>query len=1794
MARIIGNNRNNILFGTGSADTISGRGGSDVINGGAGNDRIDGGSGNDQVLGGTGNDRIDGGRGNDVIDGGSGSDVIDGGSGNDQILGGDGNDIVDGGSGNDWIDGGSGNDLLSGGSGNDIVDGGTGNDFVDGGSGNDSIDGGDGNDLLFGGSGNDIVDGGSGDDTVDGGSGNDVVAGGTGNDLLFGGTGDDALIGGAGADQLTGGSGSDRFVFLDASESPAASGWDRITDFTQGRDKIDLAAFRNSPSDLDLVWKGEDPAVAGPWGVWYHNGATSTFVYADTSGDGIADLTIELRFTPGLNLVVSDFIGVSNAPVTDVNDPPVITSNGGGDTAAVSMAENTVAVTTVTASDPDALDTHIFSISGGADAAHFSINASTGALSFVAAPNFEAPIDVGANNVYDVTVRVADSGGLFDTQAIAVTVTDTNDVAPTISSGATGGEAENAPLSNVVYDASATDPDTVGTVAFSLTGTDASLFAIDSATGEVTFLASPNFEAPADADANNLYEVVVHANDGVQDSTQAVTLAVTDTNDVAPTISSGATGGEAENAPLSNVVYDASATDPDTVGTVAFSLTGTDASLFAIDSATGEVTFLASPNFEAPADADANNLYEVVVHANDGVQDSTQAVTLAVTDTNDVAPTISSGATGGEAENAPLSNVVYDASATDPDTVGTVAFSLTGTDASLFAIDSATGEVTFLASPNFEAPADADANNLYEVVVHANDGVQDSTQAVTLAVTDTNDVAPTISSGATGGEAENAPLSNVVYDASATDPDTVGTVAFSLTGTDASLFAIDSATGEVTFLASPNFEAPADADANNLYEVVVHANDGVQDSTQAVTLAVTDTNDVAPTISSGATGGEAENAPLSNVVYDASATDPDTVGTVAFSLTGTDASLFAIDSATGEVTFLASPNFEAPADADANNLYEVVVHANDGVQDSTQAVTLAVTDTNDVAPTISSGATGGEAENAPLSNVVYDASATDPDTVGTVAFSLTGTDASLFAIDSATGEVTFLASPNFEAPADADANNLYEVVVHANDGVQDSTQAVTLAVTDTNDVAPTISSNGGGDGAGVSVAENTTVVNTVTATDPDTGDTKTFSIVAFEDGGGADWAKFSINSSTGVLSFVSAPNAEAPDDEDGDNVYNVTVKVTDSGGLFDTQAIAVAVTDANDAPVLTGDLAATVDEGASYTITTADLNFTDPDDNAAGVTFTVTGLTNGTVQVLGTDATSFTGTQLAAGEVTFLHDGSETTAAAFQVAVEDGNEDTSTPTPSTFNLTVTPVNTPANAAPVITSNGGQDTATVSVVENRIAVTTVTATDPDASDTLTFSIVGGADMGRFWIESETGVLTFINAPDFVVGGDNNYDVVVQVSDGHDAMDTQSIAVTVTENHPPVANFNELPDNVITKFFNGQPVNIPEWALLANDRDPDGDSIDVGSVSPVSGSTSHTAGTGTDGYVTFTMGSSETGSFNYQAIDVWGAPSSLPDDPEGNPLVTVSRDKDGSLDGTDQNDILVVGLNFGATTVIGLTGNDILVSWGGNDALRGGDGNDTIDGGAGVDLLDFSDASGEINFTWSQSTNFGGFWSTGVLPGLLGTDSYRNIEGVIGTNFNDTLTGSSGNDVIRGGGGNDTIDGGDGVDQLDFSEVGTGFSFTLGADGSGGATLNGNDTYSNMEGVIGGSGDDSLTGNATGNVLRGGEGIDTLTGGNGSDIFDYNALVDAGDTITDFNKAEGDKIDLHDLLQTIDGYDGSNPAAYVQVIDELDSIGIATGNTLVQVSPDGEPGSFETLATLDGVASSSLNIFSDFIL
>ena len=108
---------------------------------------------------------------------------------------------------------------------------------------------------------------------------------------------------------------------------------------------------------------------------------------------------------------------------------PVITSNGGGATAAISYAENGIAaVTTVTATDPDVGQTLSYAIGGGADAGLFNINATTGALTFITSPDFETPRDAGLNNIYDVIVKVTDSGATpaSDTQALAVTVSNVN------------------------------------------------------------------------------------------------------------------------------------------------------------------------------------------------------------------------------------------------------------------------------------------------------------------------------------------------------------------------------------------------------------------------------------------------------------------------------------------------------------------------------------------------------------------------------------------------------------------------------------------------------------------------------------------------------------------------------------------------------------------------------------------------------------------------------------------------------------------------------------------------------------------------------------------------------------------------------------------------------------------------------------------------------------------------------------------------------------------------------------------------------------------------------------------------------------------------------------------------------------------------------------------------------------------------------------------------------------------------------------------------------------------------
>ena len=189
---------------------------------------------------------------------------------------------------------------------------------------------------------------------------------------------------------------------------------------------------------------------------------------------------------------------------------------------------------------------------------------------------------------------------------------------------------------------------------------------------------------------------------------------------------------------------------------------------------------------------------------------------------------------------------------------------------------------------------------------------------------------------------------------------------------------------------------------------------------------------------------------------------------------------------------------------------------------------------------------------------------------------------------------------------------------------------------------------------------------------------------------------------------------------DGDGTAN-------GGQAVDLATATVAYTaPVNVSPTLTGDLQASVTRSGTYAITTGDLFFTDPDDAAAGVVFAAASLVGGAILVNGSTATSFTGSQLAAGQVSFRHDGSVGTAASFSVSVEDGNEDGSTPVAQTFAFTVT-APAPVNVSPTLTGD-----LQASVTRGgTYAITTgdLFFTDPDdAAAGVVFaaaSLVGGA-------------------------------------------------------------------------------------------------------------------------------------------------------------------------------------------------------------------------------------------------------------------------------------------------------------------------------------------------------------------------------------------------------------------------------------------------------------------------------------
>jgi hypothetical protein len=214
------------------------------------------------------------------------------------------------------------------------------------------------------------------------------------------------------------------------------------------------------------------------------------------------------------------------------------------------------------------------------------------------------------------------------------------------------------------------------------------------------------------------------------------------------------------------------------------------------------------------------------------------------------------------------------------------------------------------------------------------------------------------------------------------------------------------------------------------------------------------------------------------------------------------------------------------------------------------------------APLITSGNTYSVAEGATSIGTV---SASDVDG-DNLTFSLSGADAGVISIGSTSGALSFNSPADFENPADDGGDNVYNVTARVGDGSAFDARDLVITVTNNND-APVISSGGS-----YSVTENVTVIGSVDATDAD-GDTLTYSL-------SGDDASLMTVSSTGALSFVSAPDFETPGDADANNIYEAIVTVTD-GTAQATQAVNVTVTDLEEAVNATELFISEYSEGSS-------------------------------------------------------------------------------------------------------------------------------------------------------------------------------------------------------------------------------------------------------------------------------------------------------------------------------------------------------------------------------------------------------------------------------------------------------------------------------------------------------------------------------------------------------------------------------------------------------------------------------------
>ena len=298
----------------------------------------------------------------------------------------------------------------------------------------------------------------------------------------------------------------------------------------------------------------------------------------------------------------------------------------------------------------------------------------------------------------------------------------------------------------------------------------------------------------------------------------------------------------------------------------------------------------------------------------------------------------------------------------------------------------------------------------------------------------------------------------------------------------------------------------------------------------------------------------AEGSSTSSVLGQVSASDAEG-DTLTFSITGGDTNgWYTINGSTGEIRLTAAGAASLANDFEQTpNTQTLTVTLSDGTNSTTVQVVVNETDLNDPPPSIigPSGAPGVSASQVSVDE--GQAGVTRLTADKPVTWSITGgDDQSKFQINE-DGTITFLNPPVFETPTDSDANNSYILTVTARDETGNvSTLTLTVIVLDLDSDVPLITGPNGGQGASASaitINEGLTIVTTFTANED----------VTWSIEGGSDAGKFQIDSESGAIVFLDAPDYETPTDVDQNNTYLVRVKAVDSAGNVSYQTLTVTI-----------------------------------------------------------------------------------------------------------------------------------------------------------------------------------------------------------------------------------------------------------------------------------------------------------------------------------------------------------------------------------------------------------------------------------------------------------------------------------------------------------------------------------------------------------------------------------------------------------------------------------------------------------